>query len=125
MKLLALIVLAVTLQAAGLDGTWSAQTAPPKKKPDQKPLAFTMNLKAEGAKLSGSVDIAAGKKTHPQLVENGKVDGDHATFTTRVHTKKSATTYQWDVTLKNDGLTGIRMRQGAKKGQKFTAKRTA
>jgi hypothetical protein len=69
--------------------------------------------------------LASGaRKARPQVIENGKIDGDRVSFSTHARNKKSdAPTFLWTAALNGDQLTGTRMKEGAKKGQAFTAKR--
>jgi len=110
----------IAASAAGIDGHWSAQFAGGKQAAAPPPAPFSLELKASGATLTGSVAFPGKKKPRIQAIENGKLDGNHITFATSQKGKKSAS-FSWEATLQGDQLVGSRTRDGAKHGQKFTA----
>ena len=59
--------------AADIDGRWEGSMSSPN---GDMPIAFV--LKADGAKLTGSVETPNGSVN----IEEGKVDGDHISFKT-------------------------------------------
>jgi hypothetical protein len=63
---------AVTMLAADATGKWTAET--PGR--DGNPMTITMNLKADGNALSGTVSGRRGDNE----ISNGKVEGDNLTF---------------------------------------------
>ena len=126
MKLVTLAVLAIAWSgaAAGLDGKWSAEVkAGAKKNASAKTAALTLDLKSEGSHLTGSVISTKGKKARPLLIQEGTIDGDRFTFQTLQHAKKGDVKFTWQGTLGGEQITGTRSREGAKKGVPFTAKR--
>ena len=121
---IALFVCVLAAQATGIDGRWTAQpTVVSKKASGKQAPTYTLDLKSQDGKLTGTVTIDAGKKVRPQAIENGKVDGDRVTFTTHTRNKKSEATFQWAATLNGDRLTGTRSKDGVKRGQRFIARR--
>ena len=126
MKLaLAALAFALLASAAGIDGRWNAQTSPRKNnKAGADPAAFTLDLKTQDGKLTGTVSMPGKKKPRLQTIAAGTVDGAKVTFTTsQVAKKKNAVTFTWQATIDGDQLTGTRTREGAKRGVGFTAKR--
>ena len=119
---LALLACALAVPAADIDGHWNAEVARGKKTADQPAASFSLDVKTVDGKVTGTVAVAGKKKPQFQKIENGKLDGDHLTFTT-TQQGKNTVTLSWDVTLKDGQLTGSRTRDGAKKDQSFTAKR--
>ena len=118
------IACVLAAHATGVDGRWSAQpTAHAKKTPAKPAPTYVLDLKTQDGKLTGTVSVDAGKKARSQAIENGRVDGDKITFTTHAKNRKSDATFQWTATLNGDQLRGTRLRDGARKGQSFTARR--
>jgi len=118
---IALLACAVSLCAAGIDGRWSAEITARNKNVVDKRAPFMLDLKAADGKLSGSV--SAGKKGRTLPIRGGVIDGNRITFTTSQKNKKADVRFTWTATLNGDQLTGTRAREGARKGQPFTAKR--
>jgi hypothetical protein len=139
MKLVPLVLLALawTATAGTLDGKWSAElntgaTGAKKaagfkggKKPAGGPrrAAATLDLKSDGNQLSGSVIQLKGKHARPVAIQDGKIDGDHFSFTTVQKAKKGDVKLNWQGSLNGEQITGTRGRDGAKRGVPFTAKR--
>jgi len=131
MKLLAiaLLTLACSAGAANLDGKWTAELSAGGKKAAAKknaattPPVFTLDLKTQGGQITGSVSAARAKRGRGVEIQNGKVDGDHFTFTTVQHGKKGDAKFLWDGTMAGEQINGTRTREGAKHGAKFAAKR--
>ena len=119
---MAVFACALAASAAGMDGHWSGQFSPRKKAAAQTPTPFSLDLKTSGAVVTGTVGLNGGKKPRFQKIEDGKLVGGHATFTTRAKGKSPAS-FSWDVTLEGDKLSGMRTRDGAKHGQAYTAER--
>ncbi|MBS1872974.1 MAG: hypothetical protein JSU00_07150 [Acidobacteria bacterium] len=69
---LLMFLMAVSAFAADVTGKWKASM----QGPDGE-MQLTFNLKAEGAKLTGSVESPMGT----MAISEGKVDGDNVTFT--------------------------------------------
>ncbi len=64
---------AATAMAAGVTGTWTAQTTTP----DGSSFQLTFTFKQDGAALTGTVQGPGGD---PMTISNGKVDGDKFSF---------------------------------------------
>jgi hypothetical protein len=114
--------------AAQIDGTWSGEmkSAARKKGGGQETVSpITLNLKAEGNQLTGTVSISRGKKrkgSRPIQIQDGKIDGNSFSFTTVQSGKKGEKRQTWQGTIEGDQLKGSTGR--GKRGTPFTAKRT-
>jgi len=116
-----LLVAASLALGANVDGKWSMEGVANKKGAKQ---TLTLNLKADGAKLTGNID-GMGRKGAGVTVDEGKVDGDKFSFTTSVTSKKGTQKIVWEGTVEGDTLKGTRQREGGKRGMPFTAKRAS
>lgn len=124
MKLaISILASALSLYAAGIDGRWSAEATAHNKKAVDRTVAFSLDLKSQGNALTGTVNMAAGKKGRSLAIRDGRIDGNRITFTTKQRGKKANAEFTWTATLDGDRITGTRLRTGARKGQPFTAKR--
>lgn len=121
-KVAVLLMLAVASLFAGADGRWNAEFKITSKKKGTETRTVSMDLRAAQGTLTGTV-TAAGKKARPLAIQNGKIDGDHISFTTVQQGKNGDQTYMWEGTLQGDQMSGERKRDGAKRGQAFVAKR--
>jgi len=94
-----LCLMAVSVLAADITGTWVAEMAPPQFGPGNGPgggpsggpaggpggggpIKFTFNLKAEGPSLSGTVVGPMGNQN--EIIE-GKIDNDKVSFAVKVN----------------------------------------
>jgi len=109
--------------AAVVDGKWTAPITVHGKKSTDKMITLSFDFKTQDGKLTGTVNVGGGKKSRPQLIEDGKVDGDRVTFSSHAMNKKGESTFYWTAAVNDDQLIGTRTREGAKKGQEFTGKR--
>src|SRR5262249_1621306 len=82
-----------------------------------------LNLKADGDKATGTMRSGAGKRAATAQIVDGKVDGNHFSFTTIQTTKKGEQRLMWEGTVDGDTMKGTRSR-GGKRGQSFKAKRS-
>jgi hypothetical protein len=94
-----------------------AATAPAK--------SFTLALKSQDGQVTGAITVPGKKKSVPMNIQNAKLNGNRLTFTTVQTTKKDTQTFSWQVTLDGDQMSGTRMREGAKRGVSFKAKRSS
>jgi hypothetical protein len=127
--MMALFLAAAVAAAAGVDGRWKAEFAAPKQPKanrkgslSQKPEVI-LELKSAGAQLEGTVTSSAGKRARPIAISDGKIEGDRFSFTTVQRGKKAETKWTWRGTVNGDQITGTRSKEGARRGQSFTAKR--
>ena len=126
------ILLAVAFVAAAADvsGKWTYdQTMPGRNGGDPTTVTVTLTLKADGAKLTGTVlggGMGRGGAPTPQDIGDGKVDGDKISFTTtrpgRNGGDPTVTTYKG--TLKGDTLE-LEVTRPGRGGDPQTTKVTA
>lgn len=113
---------AMSLFGADATGKWSFETAMPQN-PDMK-MTTTMDLKASGSALTGTVTTAGGQMQGRAIeIQDGKVDGAKVSFTVTQATKKGEFKWTYEATIDGDTMKGSRSREGGKGSQEFTAKR--
>lgn len=119
------LVLAWTAAAAPIDGKWvfESKMTGGKKGGEGIVVKNTLNLKAEGNTLTGTVVMGGARRDVTAQIKEGKIEGNRISFVTEVQGRKGTQKMSWRATLNGDTLTGERMREGAKRGQPFTAKR--
>ena len=116
------LLLAGVALADAIDGSWISV-----RKMERDGQAFTItqtfDLKADGAKLTGSVTMSFGdmepRKTD---IKDGKVDGNKFTFTTTMSTPNGDFKMVYTGTLEGDTLKGTSEREGGQ-ARPFEAKR--
>lgn len=118
-----LLALALAAFAADVTGKWTFE------QPGRNgPMTTTLNLKAEGSKLTGTMEAGAARGGMPPAeISNGKVEGDNLSFDiTREFNGNSMTTkFKGKVAGDEMKLTVERPgRDGAPTVQEMTAKRT-
>jgi hypothetical protein len=127
--ILAILLSTALATAAGIDGRWTSEIAAPVNKKSAKapagPNIVTIVLKSNGGQLTGTVSQGVGKRSRTMDIQNAKVQGDSFSFDTIQKGKKGEVKWSWRGTVKGDELTGTRMRDGARRGQSFTAKRSS
>lgn len=110
--IIAALLFSVASWAADIDGKWKVDAAE-----GQKGGAGAFSLKAEGDKLTGTVGKDA--------IVDGKIDGDAFSFYMNRNTKKKGEIrVKWEGKVSGDTITGTRGRDGGKRSQPFTAKRS-
>ena len=126
-KTLALVAFCSALFAGPIDGRWKVEIIPKTEGPAKKAAknrlrTATLEFKTKGNQLTGTL---AAKKLSSAL-DKGLVDGNSFSFATKLTTKKGERTIYWKGTIDGDTLKGTQSaKEGAKRGQQFTAKRTA
>ena len=115
LALLSCIVAAVAF-AADVTGKWSYEM-----QGKNGPMTANMNLKADGAKLTGTVSGRGGETE----ISDGKVDGDSISFTVvrEFNGNKIVTKYNGKVS--GDEIKFTRQREGGDRVQEFTAKKAS
>ena len=119
-----LLALAFVAMAADPSGKWVYEQ-PGRGGGD--PIKVTLNLKAEGGKLTGSTSRPGrdGNVMETQISE-GKVDGNNIAFKTTMNFGGNSMTTDWTGTLEGDTLklksTGMG-RDGSPQTREFTAKK--
>jgi hypothetical protein len=122
--LVLLLTFAAGTLLAAVDGRWIAEfKSNSKKTGTEKITNVQLDLHTSQGMLTGTV-VGEGRKGRSMTIQNGKIDGDHITFTTVEVTKKRGNhTYTWEGTLQGDQLSGSRKKDTGKRGQGFVAKR--
>jgi hypothetical protein len=113
--LIFLMVFGVFVITQSIDGKWTGE-APGGRGPQ----AVTLNLKAEGTKLTGTTSGRGGDIP----IADGTIDKTNIKFKTTQQGRGGEVTFEWTGTLKGDELAMKRMatgREGAP--QEFTLKR--
>jgi hypothetical protein len=118
-------VFTLTLAAASIDGKWSFEGKMQGKKGGEgRTVETVLDLKAEGTVLKGTVKMGMGGRGREVEIQNGKVDGDKFSFMTVTKNRQGEEMkIVWEGTVEGGELKGTRMREGAKRGQPFTAKK--
>ena len=127
-SLIILVLFACVACAAAIDGKWTAEFKMKggKKNPGQeRTVQVTLNLKSNGNQLSGTAVTSGGRRDRTAQIQNGKIEGNRFSFTTVQSTKKGEQKQEWRGTIEGDTLQGTRGREGARRGQPFTAKRAS
>lgn len=110
-----LLVFATALIAADITGKWTAQV--PGR--DGTPRTNTFDLKANGDKVTGTVDSGRGE---PAPIADGKISGDSVSFT--LTREFNGNTIKWTYTGNVSG-SEIKFKRTGGQGEprEFTAKR--
>ncbi|MBS1826131.1 MAG: hypothetical protein JST93_12485 [Acidobacteria bacterium] len=110
-----LLVFSTALTAADISGKWTAQV--PGR--DGTPRTNTFQLKADGDKVTGTVDAGRGE---PAAIADGKISGDSVSFT--LTREFNGNTIKWTYTGTVSG-NEIKFKRTGGQGEprEFTAKR--
>lgn len=119
-----LLISALASWGADVSGKWTFENKTETKK-GEVTMKTTLDLKAEGANLTGKVTIAGGRRENTADIADGKIEGNKITFTTTQSTRRGETKIKWEATLDGDTLKGSRSVEGRKRNQEFTAKRAS
>ena len=120
-SLLALFVLALSTQAATLDGRWTAETSiHSKKSPEARTTTFVLDLKTQGDALTGNISIDGAKKARTAAIHDAVLNGNTYKFVTETKANKKI---EWTLSLSGDQLNGTLWREGAKRTLRFVANR--
>lgn len=119
---LTLLLFAGAALAASIDGKWVSE-----RKMERDGQSFTitskMNLKSDGAKLTGTVATSFGEQDGPVAeITNGKVDGNKFSFSTTMSTPNGDFKMNWTGTVEGDTMKGTSEREGGQ-SRPFEAKR--
>lgn len=121
---LTVLIAAVSLMAASVDGKWGFETTQRnQKKGTEVTVKVTLDLKTDGAALKGNVITHNPRRDVTAAIQDGKLDGNQITFVTVNQTPNGDVKFTWSATLSGDELRGTRTREGAKRGLAFTATR--
>ena len=123
-------IMTICLAACGLalgadiDGKWTTEmTTRGKDKSKEMTVRTTFNLKADGAKLSGTATMEANGRSRDLPVQDGKIDGNKFSFTTVQKGRDGEMKVLWEGTVEGDELRGERKMEGRPRGMQFIAKK--
>lgn len=128
-KLLSTILMTLVATAAfagPIDGKWKAELQGMQRKGKQEgkgPVTAVLNLKSDGAVLTGTVSMGGGKRGKSVDIKDGKLDGDKFSFVIVRTTKKGEVNVAWAGTVSGDEMKGTQSLKGGKRSVEFTAKR--
>jgi len=121
------LCLAGAAMAADATGKWvSERKMTPQGGGEERTITTTMVLKAEGAKLTGSVTTSmGGGQQQPRSVDitDGKVDGSKVSFKVTREGKQGTVVMLYEATVDGDTMKGEAAREGSDRKQPFDAKR--
>lgn len=120
-----MLIFAGLAAAAGIDGKWVAEMKMQagKKGGEAQTVQMTLDLKAEGGKLTGTVSTPARRRGGSLAIQDGKIEGNQFSFTTVQTTKKGDQKVEWKGTVEGDQLKGTRSSGKRGRGAPFTANR--
>ncbi len=110
-----LLVFVVVASAADPTGTWKAQV--PGR--DGNTREMTIVLKAEGAKLTGTISGRGGD----QPISDGKVDGDNISFAVVMNFGGNEVKILYTGKVAGDEIKFTSQREGSDQKREFTAKK--
>ena len=118
---------ALVAAAAGIDGKWVTTIKMPagkKQGGEAREVQFTLDLKSEGGKLTGTVSGGLGRRPVTQEIQSGKIEGNKFSFVTVQKSKTGQERkFMWEGTVQGDELRGTRTPEGGRRGLDFVAKR--
>ncbi len=123
--LILLLVAGMAVFGADIDGKWKSEIKRPARN-GGNPTTITMlfTLKADGANLTGTVDISGGPRgDHQVAISEGKVDGNKYSFNVVNPTANGPVTTKYEGTVEGDLFKGTATRQGAPQSRHFEAKK--
>lgn len=107
---------AISALAADVNGKWSGEV---EGRNGKRPVS--MELKADGATLTGSVS-GPGGRVNP--ISDGKLDGDNISFTVAVEFNGNAFKMLYSGVVSGDTIQFKQTREGADRAVEFTVKRS-
>lgn len=110
-----LAFLTCALQAADVTGKWSGDI----NTPDGSSISLTLNLKADGAKVTGTVTGPTGDVE----IADGKMDGETLQFVLNVDAGGQSLSFKCSGTMPSADELKIKMDGGGDLAFEFTAKR--
>src|ERR1044071_3221275 len=102
-----LIVVALAAFAADVTGKWTFEQA---GRQGGNPRTITMNLKADGSKLTGTVSGMMGRggggggAAQDVQIQNGKIDGNNVSFETKMEFNGNTRVTKYEGTLSGEEL---------------------
>jgi hypothetical protein len=121
------VCLAGVAMAADVTGKWvSERKMAPPGGGEERTITTTLNLKAEGAKLTGSVTTSMGggqQQPRSADITDGKIDGSKISFKVTREGKQGTVVMLYEATVDGDTMKGEAGREGGNRKQPFEAKR--
>ena len=123
-----MIVVAVLGFAADIDGKWVAERKMTTQNGEERTVTITFDLKADGAKLTGTVLSVGGMgkgEPRPVEIQEGKIDGNKVSFLTVVQSPRGERKTRYEATVDGKEMKGTSAVEGAPEGRsfQFTAKK--
>jgi hypothetical protein len=107
-----------TAFAASIDGKWTSEM-----KFGERTIQNTFNLKSDGGKLTGTMEMSAGGQSRSTDIKNGKVDGDNFSFSVVQRGKQGERTVVYEGKVDGNELKGTMKPEGMDRGRPFNAKK--
>lgn len=119
------VCLAGAVFAADVTGKWvSERKMPARDGGAERTMTTVMDLKADGAKLTGTVSTTMGDRTSPAVqITDGKIDGNKVTFKVTREGKQGTMTMVYTATVDGNAMKGEAGREGGDRMMPFEAKR--
>jgi hypothetical protein len=113
--------------AADINGKWVAERKMKTPDGEERTINSTMNLKADGANLTGTITTSmGGGEGRTVEIQDGKIDGNKISFTTTQPSRQGGEMkMKWEATVDGNEMKGTQAREGAPEGRStpFTAKK--
>ncbi len=111
--------------AADITGKWvSERKMPGRDGGPERTVTTVMDLKAEGAKLTGTVATTMGDRTAPaSQIADGKIEGNKISFKVTREGKQGTMTMVYSATVDGSTMKGEAGREGGDRMMPFEAKR--
>ncbi|MBL0157320.1 MAG: hypothetical protein IPP47_09505 [Bryobacterales bacterium] len=103
--------------AAGIDGKWTSE-----RRMGENTIKIVFDLKADGAKLTGSMSMNRGDTPVKAEITDGKIDGSKFSFKVTTEGRNGKMTSTYEGTVEGDTLKGTSAREGGEP-RPFEAKR--
>lgn len=119
------LCLGAAVFAADITGKWvSERKMQARGGGEERTVTTIMDLKAEGAKLTGTVATTMGERTTPPTqIADGKVDGNKISFKVTREGKQGTMTMVYSATVDGNAMKGEAGREGGDRMMPFEAKR--
>ena len=122
--LVLLLVAGLGAFAADIDGKWKAETKRPSRDGSGEITITTVfDLKADGAKLTGTLNLTGPWGERQATVSDGKIDGNKFSFTTTTEGPNGTVTTKYEGTVEGGVLKGTSAREGGQRSFPFEAKK--
>ncbi len=115
---LILCAASLTAFAASIDGKWTSEM-----KFGERTIQNTFNLKSDGGKLNGTMEMSAGGQSRSTDIKDGKVEGDKFKFSVVQRGKQGERTVVYEGKVEGNELKGKMKPEGMDQGRPFSAKK--